>query len=39
LLSLVQGEGGESSMALRALLLITTLSSVAAFLAEWGYGP
>jgi hypothetical protein len=26
-------------MALRALLLITALSSVAAFLAEWGYGP
>jgi len=26
-------------MALRALLLITALSSVAAFLAEWGWGP
>jgi hypothetical protein len=32
-------KGGESYMALRALLLITALSSVAAFLAEWGYGP
>jgi len=26
-------------MALRALMLITALSSVAAFLAEWGWGP
>jgi len=26
-------------MALRALLLITTLTSIAAFLAEWGHGP
>jgi hypothetical protein len=26
-------------MKLRALLLIATLSSVAAFVAEWGWGP
>jgi hypothetical protein len=34
-------EGGENEMPLRlkALMLVTTLSSLAVFLADWGWGP